>query len=531
MSRTEKSVAALLLLLLLALYSLISAHAAFDVGDEGYLYYLSWAVSRGQIPFRDFELSTYPPGIFALYALAFDAFGTSIANARGLSIALLLINVALMFAVVRAFGARRFAWLAAMLLALAPGAWHKAYVATLCLSALWLALRIRRGAGVATYALLTMVIALGLQLRLDAAACAIALLLIAAWQAPAARPSPAKLFATCTVVFTLTLLPLLVWLAMQGVLDDYLRQLFAFLGIASERSGAWYRQPPPAFAEIFANGGTALFAALYFASFLLPLGLIGTLIAQWRQRKMLAVRDSDALLVLVFVAMSLPQFLIERPDAVHLCQRGFALIVGGIWLLGPDGLRSALPPAAAKIGRAVIAMFLFCLLLPGFVLDAGGGPGQLRTATHPVALVHGLRFMAADGSGWDSATRAIDHDLTAGDRIAAVPYAPGLNFILQTPTPGRRNYFLPNTIRAAHDDAEAATELASARFITLQPEFRLSPSPRTRIACYAPQLTALINTHFAARKEANDPQLLAATTQTGQASATISPCLSGTTPP
>src|SRR3989344_5462940 len=79
----------------------------FNMGDEGYLYYIAWRVQQGARLFEDIELFTYAPGLFQLWGEWFDLFGPTVASGRALGVLLAALNVALSYGVARALGLRK----------------------------------------------------------------------------------------------------------------------------------------------------------------------------------------------------------------------------------------------------------------------------------------------------------------------------------------------------------------------------------------------------------------------------------------
>lgn len=96
--------------------------------DEGWLLDGATRVARGQVPHRDFA-SIYPPGRYWLAALALEAFGDNPLSVRQGWALLRAVVVAATYAVGRRFLPRRSALVAAAVVLLAPGPWHKTPVA------------------------------------------------------------------------------------------------------------------------------------------------------------------------------------------------------------------------------------------------------------------------------------------------------------------------------------------------------------------------------------------------------------------
>jgi hypothetical protein len=94
--------------------------------DEGYLLDSVERILDGQVIYRDFH-HTYAPGSFYLVAALFRGFGRSILVERWVFVALEALKCGLAFLVVRTVSRSRIAYLAPVLVALAPGPWHKVF--------------------------------------------------------------------------------------------------------------------------------------------------------------------------------------------------------------------------------------------------------------------------------------------------------------------------------------------------------------------------------------------------------------------
>lgn len=94
--------------------------------DEGYLLDSVERILDGQVIYRDFH-HTYAPGSFYLVAGLFKAFGRSILVERAVFALLEALKCALGFLIVRRITRSDFAYVAPLLLAIAPGPWHKVF--------------------------------------------------------------------------------------------------------------------------------------------------------------------------------------------------------------------------------------------------------------------------------------------------------------------------------------------------------------------------------------------------------------------
>lgn len=479
-------------------YYVIGRSAPFNFADEGYLYYLGWAMAGGKLPFRDFQLSSYPPGLFAFYAVTFKIFGAGINSGRCLSVLWMVANACISYALTRKLAGRKLAFFAALIIGLVPGPWHKAYIGALCLSTLALAARLHADHSAKNYILLGCVIGIGLQLRLDAAIGTLSVLPVAIWKS-ATGSLLIRHLALLTLAMILTMMPLAIYLGVNDILKDYLEQVLGFANVAAERSTAWYRLPAPTVMSLFDGGPQIIFAWLYYSSLLIPLCLI-VMTVKLCAHKHKCTDDFSrlklTLLLAVWVLMSVPQYALERPDAGHLFQRGFVIVIGGCFLVGQNGLRATFNgPISAIISIPVV---LVLLLYAGYGLncESGGSIAYRSNSAKTVQLPNGMAFIEPLGSSLGKVALEILNNTRQTEFVAAIPYAPGINFLVKRHTPGRMVHYFPNAIRTTDEDFIAASQLARAQYIVLQPAFKLAPTKRAELGCYAPITAELINSEY-----------------------------------
>lgn len=491
-------------------YYLIGSSAPFGFSDEGYLYYLAWIMGEGALPFRDFELSSYPPGLFACYALVFKILGAGVDSGRLLTGLWMITNVVLGYLLTRELAGHRLALVAAVLIGLVPGPWHKAYIGTLCLATLLLAIRMHTRKSAGDFILMGVVIGLGLQFRIDAAIGALVLLPVALWRS---MPIPllARHLALLVVAMGLTLLPLSIYLGTHGVLQDYFLQVLNFPSVAGERSSAWYRLPAPAVTQMLEGGGAALFAWIFYGSLLVPALLLAIVLKSFATKTNAhnsALGSSVLVLVMLWVLMSIPQYLIERPDEGHLYQRGFALVVGACFLVGTNGLSAIFKGPVPGVARISLILMLTLYGYGGMSTAAGGGWAQRSNAASAIQLPNGMKYVGGANSTWGRLALQISGSSRPSDLLAVIPYAPGLNFVLQLRMPGRKVHFFPNAIRNTAEDRATASELRDAKYIVYRPGVRLAPVAGAEFACYSPLTAAMINQEYRSVSGFDDPMLL-----------------------
>ena len=488
-------------------YFYINNSALFDFGDEGYIYYLGWSMLEGRLPYHDFQIDSYPPGVFLYYALFFKGLGVSIDIARIASVLLMFVNIWLCYCFVKKTAGSGLALLAAFIIGFIPGPWIKACITTLCLASIFLAVRIQSRNSIRDYVLMGVVIALGLQFRIDAVVCAVTLLILGVWGKTLNRQLiyhiGALILSGC-----IAMLPLLAYLGINNLVTEYLFQLTNYFNLVLERTSAWYKMPAPSLDQIMTEGVLG-FPTLFFSSFLVITILFIFLIFKSIERcenKDTIVRVS--LLLAVWLALSTPQYALERPDPYHFFQRGFALIVCALFLLGKNGLSSLHNFRFVKPFQVALILFLLLYGVNGIRSDASGSLGLRLSQIEPVHLSTGIVFKEPPDSPLRKIAIKIDQLSNQTDRLAAVPYLPGLNFVLQLHTPGKKVHYFPNKIRSKEEDFSAAAEISQANFILLLPYFQLSPNPKAALGCYAPLLSREINTKFISLVNYNHLRLL-----------------------
>ena len=109
--------------------------------DEGYLLDSVERILDGQVIYRDFH-HTYAPGGFYLLAALFKIFGHNILIERAVFALLEALRCALAFLVVRTVTKSRFAYLAPVLIVIAPGPWHKVFIPSFGFFALYAVLAV-----------------------------------------------------------------------------------------------------------------------------------------------------------------------------------------------------------------------------------------------------------------------------------------------------------------------------------------------------------------------------------------------------
>lgn len=126
----QKSIIAALAVFIAAMVY-FSSYAEYGLAyDEGYLLDGVEKLMDGQLIYRDFH-HTYAPGRFYLIAGMFKVFGKNLLVERYVFALLQAIKCLLAFLIVREVTGNRLALLAPVLVAIAPGPWHKVFFSSL----------------------------------------------------------------------------------------------------------------------------------------------------------------------------------------------------------------------------------------------------------------------------------------------------------------------------------------------------------------------------------------------------------------
>lgn len=108
--------------------------------DEGYLLDGVERIMEGQVIYRDFH-HTYAPGRFYLVGAAFSVAGKHIFVERFIFALLQAMKCMLAFLIVRKITGSKYAYLAPLLIAAAPGPWHKVFFSSLGLLSVYAIMR------------------------------------------------------------------------------------------------------------------------------------------------------------------------------------------------------------------------------------------------------------------------------------------------------------------------------------------------------------------------------------------------------
>ncbi len=507
-------VGALIALVAFGYYATYAQSGSVAAGDEGYLLALASMVAQGVRLYRDLELNSYMPGLFHLFSIGGPEPDGVLVGARWLMAALLALNSALLYGAARQAGAGAWAVLAALALTVAPGPWYKAYQPTLWLLLLLCTLghhaRPRAGWLVALGA----VMALGVMLRIEVTFAGVAMLgALIVFSHPQARgPGIGRSLFAVLAGFALTLLPWWATFHADGILSDHLSQLIDMPRRIVDRLVSPDRVRAPTITGWLAGRPLGRDGLLYWMSFVIPLALA---FETWRRYVVARreandrVRAGECGLLLVWVLMNVPQYAWERPDASHLAERWFALLVPAavLWSrassIGPKQVawQGARPARLAGLLAGAFVIAFLAINLPR------GVAGSYRSTLAASALPNGLRYPDADPSR--ALVERVIRDTPSDEPVAALPYLPGFHFATGRPVVARRIYLLPfNTRPEVEREYLCELDRAGVRYVMFGDHPALVGGEHLRLRSYAPLVDAHLARHFEPVGKAGHWQLL-----------------------
>ena len=431
---------------LLLLVGLARYRDGIDLGDEGWLAAGALRVLGGELPSRDF-FATQPPLSFYSLALAFHAFGASLATLRGLGLALYVLIPLLLYGIARQLTGRP-----AALLAAAPAAvlgiaffqfspravWHG--VALSLVSALFAlrGLASARTWRAAPCALAGAAAALTLVSRLDVGA-----YVCAATVATAVCFLPRGTRARFLLPWTLGLLGVLLPLALFWWVSDAARPMFRQL-VASlvqrhpETSGLPF--PRPRQLIPLASGGR--FPGLLFLVPPLALAAAALVWIGRARRRGVSPELSRVAFVIALAALFDLQLLV-RADPSHLVLALAPTFVLCAWLFE----RMPLPQPLRWVALALAAAGLF-------------GIQQLTSPPTPLTALDvataGVRVPPADAAFLRTAIEKTQAYAPPDRPIFVVPYQPLMYLLAERRNPTQWSYLWPGD--QSEDDLDKLLE-------------------------------------------------------------------------
>jgi len=495
----------------LLFYALLAPILRFDIYDEGYVLYIAQQLLDGRRLYTDIELFTYLPGLFYLFAGLLHFAKGEITTLNLLLALPLTLNAWLTFRIVKNHAGLLMGLVAAAALLLYPGPWNRFYIPTLNLAILFCASQFLLTSQTKWLGWLGAIASIGLGIRIDAGACGLAMLAACAMVSPLLTPSVPrqKLLRTASLGFLSALAVTLSLIASAGILGDFLGQVFGVGAQITERSTADIKKAAPTLRELW---WLDIFAWQFYLSLLIPAGLAGLLAWFWhRQEK----EWCFWLLLLVWVGFNLPQYVIERPDMIHLTHRLFALLIAA--LIAVHRLLGLAKTGSKKFRSIAMScvMALVCSISFIFVsLCQNTNYSFLIWLSNPptVCLSKGrcFQYSSKSMSHVIPLLEKVSKDKMPGDSVAVLPFAPGMAFLLKMPMPGSQNYLLPISLRRPNAEQNYVQDLLASktRYVLLEFNFKYSQSPASGLDSYAPYLYQTLRECFVIAEEQKNWQLL-----------------------
>lgn len=494
-------------------YASLAPKVGVDICDEGYVLYIAQELLEGRKLYSDIELFNYLPGLLFAFAGLLRAAAGDIATLH-LWLALpLALNLWLAFLIVRHHAGSLAGFAAGLTVLAYPGPWDRFYIPLLNLAILWCASQFLATGQARWLGWLGALAGVGLGVRVDAGACALAVLFGCALCGPLAVAGGARVrwLGAGALGFSAVLAVVLAGFAAAGVLDGYLGQMFGLGPKIAGRAAAGVNMAPVP-KELWWRH---VFAWQYYLFALVPALPAGMLAVSWRK----GGREWRVwLLLLVWLAFSLPQFLIEFPDVGHLSHRFFApLVVALISARGLSALavtaasatRRGLAAAAASVGVCAVG-FIFatlCIRTPNSFLQAW-------VPSQRVCLPQGRCFPVGANNAYLAKAvpllEMVGGDRMPGEVVGVLPYAPGLAFLLKMPMPGRQSYLMPHSLRRPGAEQEYLRALlgSHARHVLLEARYETYENPPASLDAFIPQVYRTLRECFAVAAEGGPWQLL-----------------------
>jgi len=420
------------------------------VNDDGWYLHPTLRMLRGEVLYRDVWIF-YAPLEYHLLALLYRLHEPSLLLARSMWVVLLVGGVAGTWAVARRLAGPAVACLPALVFALAPGQWSKAFY-TLC-TVLWLlalARALERGSP-ARFAWLGAAAGLTTLARHDLGAVQMGLtaLAVGAWllrpgafsAAPASTRGLLARAAAASAGWAALVVPMLGWYTAQGALDD-LWEATIVRGVAQR--GGWYG---PGLSSLFSLSDPLGVAEGRVAGALLlaPLLVYATgavVLLRWVRRRGWRPELLLVAALWVYAVAGLANTYYQM-RLLRLLETGVPLYLLATWLCvelagRAEGRRRALGGAAAA---ALAATYLVAVLglVPRF-LPAEDYSGSLRMRAYesPVEVLGDTALVPFPQAQEMRLVRAfIDAEAEPGAPVFAAPLQSLYYVLLERPNPTR----------------------------------------------------------------------------------------------
>jgi hypothetical protein len=293
-------------------------------------------------------------------------------------------------------------------------------------------------------------------------------------------------------------LPMVVLLALQGVLNEHLHQWLSFLDLAAERSFSEMRLPPPSLHALLSFDRAAGNAWIYYSALLLILayGLCLVLPCASRLAEP-SLKRWQYRFIGLWALSGVPQFALERPDAAHLTQYA-------CWIVLPVAILAYLAiRSAGSLGQRRGVCLGTCVIAALFVAKhvwfaEGGSIGLLRHPVQRVTLSNGFSYPAPDPAPVQKMMERIILESEATDRIATLPFFPGIAFACRRRLHDRNIFLAPHSMTDQEVESDYVQNLKAEppRLVVYDPEFSFNARPDGRLPAFAPAVDAHLGAHF-----------------------------------
>lgn len=469
------------------LYFFVRNQFAFDLGDEGYTYYLADAFGKGLLPYHDVKLYNYLPTLFYIYSPVFILMGPDIDAARTFTAVFMAITPVLFFLTIRNFVPRNLALALTVFEIFLVGSWVRFYINLLNILVLFVLVQLHKNWSPGIAIVYGAVLGLVTILRIDIACLSIGLtLLLFFFHRHHVSHRWPYIAMHVLLGMVLILIPFGVFLYSKDIGAGFIQQYLGFFS----RIGARAAISSIPFPQI-----TSYFGVVFWGS-LIPISIFFIVFFD----KNLRSKVDLALWALCFlwVLGNLPQFLFERRDMTHLLDHSAAILLA--W-----GLFIYVLFSLVNIRKTYRALMM--LLMSGyFLIFLMGGYFFIFLVQSP--LVNIIRN-PADSTivSLDNGQRApgIGHlkqvfDLVimnSNDKslVASYPYSPGINFLLQRMMSGRHVYLIYRYMNA-EVEKEAIQDVAKVCWLFYDADLNIDANPKGNPKDYMPDLHNFIMANF-----------------------------------
>lgn len=460
------------------LYFSVRNQFAFDLGDEGYTYYLADVFGKGLLPYHDVKLYNYLPTLFYIYSPVFILMGPDIEAARIFTAVFMAVTPVLFFLTVKNFIPRNIALALTVVEIFLVGTWVRFYINLLNILILFVLVHLHRiwspGVAIAYGAAL----ALATTLRIDIACLSIGLtLLLFYFHRHDVNRSWSYIALYVLLGMSLILIPFGIFLYSQDIGSGFIQQYLGFFSRIGARA---------AITSIPYPGITSYFGVIFWGS-LIPVFIFFLVFCD---RNLRAKTDLVLWgLCLLWVLGNLPQYLFERRDITHLLDHSAAILLA--W-----GLFIYVLFSLVNIKKMYLALIV--CLMSSYILLFLSESRLVNIISKPadstiVSLDNGL---SAPGIG--PLKQMLDSVImNSNDQtlVASYPYFPGINFLLQRFISGRHVYLIYRYMNAEVEQ-EAINDLTRVCWLFYDSKQNIDANPKGKPENFMPVLHGFILTDF-----------------------------------